>query len=276
MARNTFADVRSTNFMKDGFRKEDDSALKFFIRHKDEFLSDEACGANAMAMRTELARIIADQERSCALARESEEKRRQEAEEKAKKEEERRKEFARKSPDFSAVNMRPVSPITRALLYNGVSQEGAGRRRLARHTIKNAVCEEVLRNVQERQRLQEKEEEQKSTSREEDCLQVQDVSELDMHRASPRTRAFLYNGVSHNGEGRAKYLRERYKKAPEEKFPARYPVSWDLGWRLGDTIKPLDVKKSPFARVTVVEGAFYSRNGIFFPEEDNSRKKLFR
>uniref|UniRef100_A0A183TCU7 MRP-L46 domain-containing protein n=1 Tax=Schistocephalus solidus TaxID=70667 RepID=A0A183TCU7_SCHSO len=152
----------------------------------------------------------------------------------------------------------------------------AFRRKLAKQTIRNAFCEEVLKNVEERRRLQAEEEEQKKLSLEEDCLQVDGVNDLDMYPASPRTRAFLYNGVSQNGEGRAKYLLERYKKAPEEKFPARYPVSWDLGWRLGDTIKPHDVKKSPFARVTVVEGAFYSRNGVFFPDDEDSRKKLFR
>ncbi|VDL96386.1 unnamed protein product [Schistocephalus solidus] len=187
MARNTFADVRSTNFMKDGFRKEDDSALKFFIRHKDEFLSDEACGANALTMRNKLARIIADQERSCALARENEERRRQEAEERAKKEEERRKNYARKSPDFSAVNMRPASPRTRSLLYDGVSQEGAGR---------------------------------------------------------------------------ALYLKTRYEKAPEDKFPKKYQTSWDLGWRLSDKIRTDELRMSKYARRSIIEATFFSRNGM--------------
>ncbi|VDN10881.1 unnamed protein product [Dibothriocephalus latus] len=186
-ARSSVGNVQSTNFMKDGFQREDDSALKFFIQHKDEFLSDEACGPDAIKMRRKLARIIADQERSYALAKEGEERMRRAVEESAKREKERRKNLSRKSPDLSAVNMRPVSP---------------------------------------------------------------------------KTRALLYDGVSHEGEGRALYLNTRYEKAPEDKFPMKYPTSWDLGWHFRDSIQTDEVRSSRFARRSIIETTFFTRTGV--------------
>ncbi|VDK34116.1 unnamed protein product [Dibothriocephalus latus] len=77
----------------------------------------------------------------------------------------------------------------------------AHRRKLARETIRNAFCEEVLRNVQERRRLQAKKEEEKKIL-EEEYLQAETRNDV-MYPVSPRTRALLYHGVSQTGDGRS-------------------------------------------------------------------------
>lgn len=55
----------------------------------------------------------------------------------------------------------------------------------------------------------------------------------EMRAPTPETTQLLYQGFSHEGEGRRHYLKERKMKSPEEKFC--YPVlsSWEYGWRLG-------------------------------------------
>lgn len=56
---------------------------------------------------------------------------------------------------------------------------------------------------------------------------------LEMRRAPPGTLKLLFQGISHDGQGRASYLRERHRQKPEEKF--LYPVlsSWEYGWHIG-------------------------------------------
>ncbi|XP_054550954.1 uncharacterized protein LOC119230461 isoform X2 [Talpa occidentalis] len=55
---------------------------------------------------------------------------------------------------------------------------------------------------------------------------------LEMRKVPPSTLQLLFQGISHDGEGRALYLRERHRQKPEEKFP--YPIlsSWDYGWHV--------------------------------------------
>jgi hypothetical protein len=56
---------------------------------------------------------------------------------------------------------------------------------------------------------------------------------LEMRKVPSSTLKLLFQGISHDGQGRAQYLRKRYQQAPEEKF--RYPIlsSWEYGWNLG-------------------------------------------
>ncbi|XP_045386417.1 uncharacterized protein LOC123623387 [Lemur catta] len=56
---------------------------------------------------------------------------------------------------------------------------------------------------------------------------------LEMRQAPPSTLQLLFQGISHDGQGRALYLRERHRQKPEEKF--RYPIvsSWEYGWHVG-------------------------------------------
>lgn len=56
---------------------------------------------------------------------------------------------------------------------------------------------------------------------------------LGMRQVPPSTLQLLFQGISHDGQGRALYLRERHRQKPEEKF--QYPIlsSWEYGWHVG-------------------------------------------
>ncbi|XP_048347820.1 protein ATP6V1FNB [Sphaerodactylus townsendi] len=84
----------------------------------------------------------------------------------------------------------------------------------------------------------------------------------DMRAPDLEATQLLYQGISHEGKGRKRYLRERNAQSPEEKF--RYPVlsSWEYGWRLGDVVK--DIRTPIHGKSRIVKDTFYFRNGIFY------------
>ncbi|XP_070247714.1 protein SPMIP1 isoform X1 [Myotis yumanensis] len=87
---------------------------------------------------------------------------------------------------------------------------------------------------------------------------------LEMRRVPSSTRQLLFQGLSHDGQGRALYLRERNRKKPAEKF--RYPVlsSWEYGWHVGDAVK--NTRLSIYAKCQPITETFHSKCGVFhFP-----------
>ncbi|XP_054706751.1 protein ATP6V1FNB-like [Uloborus diversus] len=54
-----------------------------------------------------------------------------------------------------------------------------------------------------------------------------------MKPVSAKSRKYLYQGLSHDGEGRAQYLQNRYQDSPEKRY--YYPIcsSWEYGWTYG-------------------------------------------
>lgn len=56
---------------------------------------------------------------------------------------------------------------------------------------------------------------------------------LEMKPVPSSTLQLLFQGISHDGQGRASYLRERNRQKPAEKF--QYPIlsSWEYGWHVG-------------------------------------------
>lgn len=50
------------------------------------------------------------------------------------------------------------------------------------------------------------------------------------------TLKLLFQGISHDGQGRTLYLKERHQLIPEKKY--KYPMvsSWEYGWHVGKTI----------------------------------------
>ncbi|XP_025312379.3 protein ATP6V1FNB [Canis lupus dingo] len=85
-----------------------------------------------------------------------------------------------------------------------------------------------------------------------------------MRRAPPGTLKLLFQGISHDGQGRALYLRERHRQKPEEKF--LYPVlsSWEYGWNIGDVMK--DARAPMYARCQPIMKVFYIKSSVFhFP-----------
>ncbi|VDL92403.1 unnamed protein product [Schistocephalus solidus] len=98
------------------------------------------------------------------------------------------------------------------------------------------------------------------------------MEQLDMRPASPPTRHLLYTGVSSEGLGRTQYLKVRNRQGPDEKFGMKLSSAWNIGWRLSDSISLNDIKKSQFARTSVMQNTVYGLNGIpFSPIEEDRR-----
>jgi hypothetical protein len=71
----------------------------------------------------------------------------------------------------------------------------------------------------------------------------------------------LYRGLSHDGRGRADYLRRRCHQAPpEQRYRDPIVSSFEYGWRFGDVLA--EPRKPTFARSRLVGDTFYARNGI--------------
>ncbi|GAB5568183.1 protein ATP6V1FNB isoform X1 [Prionailurus iriomotensis] len=64
---------------------------------------------------------------------------------------------------------------------------------------------------------------------------------LEMRQVPPSTLQLFFQGLSHDGQGRALYLRERHRQKPEEKF--LYPIlsSWEYGWHVEQDLQPVGI-----------------------------------
>jgi len=82
----------------------------------------------------------------------------------------------------------------------------------------------------------------------------------EMRAVDDKSKAVLYDGFSREGRGRARYLRERHDRAPDDKFT--YPVvsSWEYGWKINDEMGSYG--RPQHARTTTINDTFYTRNGI--------------
>ncbi|XP_036286617.1 protein ATP6V1FNB [Pipistrellus kuhlii] len=85
---------------------------------------------------------------------------------------------------------------------------------------------------------------------------------LEMRPVPLHTLQLLFHGVSHDGQGRASYLRERSRQKPADKF--QYPIlsSWEYGWHLGDVVK--NSRTSIYAKCQSIATTFQSKNGVFY------------
>ncbi|GAB1298617.1 Monoacylglycerol lipase ABHD6 [Apodemus speciosus] len=56
--------------------------------------------------------------------------------------------------------------------------------------------------------------------------------DLEMKPPTPATLKLLFQGISHDGRGRTRYLKERHQVIPEKKY--KYPMvsSWEYGWHV--------------------------------------------
>ncbi|XP_038204611.1 protein ATP6V1FNB [Arvicola amphibius] len=85
--------------------------------------------------------------------------------------------------------------------------------------------------------------------------------DLEMRQPTPATLKLLFQGISHDGQGRTLYLKERNRLIPEKKY--KYPMvsSWEYGWHVGDVMKDYD---SPtHARSQSIAKSFYIKSSIF-------------
>ena len=85
------------------------------------------------------------------------------------------------------------------------------------------------------------------------------LKEFNMKQAEPNIKKQIYHGISHFGEGRALYLKNRSNTLPEEKWKYSQTSSQDYGWRLKDTWKYQSPK---FGRGKVIKDSFYRRTGV--------------
>nr|VZI25433.1 unnamed protein product [Spirometra erinaceieuropaei] len=117
------------HILPDGnFPKEDDVALKFFLKNQDKLLTEEACGPMSKLFKKRLADRAEEDKEYAKIVIEAEQRRKRLEEEYNKKAEEF--EARRRRCDTAGIeqlDMRPASPATRHLLYTGVSSEGLGR-----------------------------------------------------------------------------------------------------------------------------------------------------
>ncbi|KAA0195191.1 hypothetical protein FBUS_06851 [Fasciolopsis buskii] len=155
------------------------------------------------------------------------------------------------------IKQPPVQSGTSAIL----------RKKLERMGVDNSMCSRVIEEAKKRSEERKLAEEQRKKAIVSTATPQYLAEQLDMRPPSPKTKALLYEGISHEGRGRSQYLRSRYKKNPEDKFPHQVPTSWDYGWRLGDSLRADKVKKSRFGRVSIVESTFFTRTGIAFGEQ---------
>ncbi|XP_059581509.1 protein ATP6V1FNB [Alligator mississippiensis] len=56
----------------------------------------------------------------------------------------------------------------------------------------------------------------------------------EMKPVPPDVQALLYQGISHDGQGRWRYLRARAGLSPEDKYDEPITSSFDYGWQLGE------------------------------------------
>ncbi|CAH7349071.1 Gm45521 [Phodopus roborovskii] len=84
---------------------------------------------------------------------------------------------------------------------------------------------------------------------------------LEMRQPTPATLKLLFQGISHDGQGRTLYLKERNRLIPEEKY--KYPIvsSWEYGWHVGDAMKDSNIPAH--ARTHSIANTFYTKKGIF-------------
>ncbi|CAO2637648.1 Protein ATP6V1FNB [Lemmus lemmus] len=85
--------------------------------------------------------------------------------------------------------------------------------------------------------------------------------DLEMRHPTPATLKLLFQGISHDGQGRAQYLKERSRLIPEEKY--KYPIvsSWEYGWHVGDVMK--NYTTQAHARTQPITKSFYIKSSIF-------------
>lgn len=75
-------------------------------------------------------------------------------------------------------------------------------------------------------------------------------------------------GISHNDEGRKKYLKLRTQLAPHEKYYNKVTSSCEYGWNITETAWP---PITDYRICTVISGTRHLRNNGAFKLDDPSR-----
>uniref|UniRef100_A0A0K8SBH0 Sperm microtubule inner protein 1 C-terminal domain-containing protein n=1 Tax=Lygus hesperus TaxID=30085 RepID=A0A0K8SBH0_LYGHE len=86
-----------------------------------------------------------------------------------------------------------------------------------------------------------------------------DLERGTMYPVEPEIMEVLYNGISHNDEGRRRYLYLRNIENPWDKFYEPQGHGMDYGWRIEERAFP---PNKQFATAEVINAEFYRRNGV--------------
>ncbi|KAJ7329306.1 hypothetical protein JRQ81_015480 [Phrynocephalus forsythii] len=84
------------------------------------------------------------------------------------------------------------------------------------------------------------------------------ILETEMRPVPREVRALLYQGISHEDEGRHRYLKARLLSNPEDKYTFPVTTSFNYGWQMGKMAN-LHVAPTPKCRIDT----FYRKNGAF-------------
>ncbi len=93
-----------------------------------------------------------------------------------------------------------------------------------------------------------------------------------MYDQDPTEKSYLYKGISRDKEGRYKYLNERKKYKPDQRYVFPVTSSMEIGWKVyGDDLKlspriasyrdEYTNNPSPYGIKNVVINAFHRTNG---------------
>ncbi|XP_025721342.1 protein SPMIP1 [Callorhinus ursinus] len=80
----------------------------------------------------------------------------------------------------------------------------------------------------------------------------------EMHPVPPATQALLYEGISHDFQGRYRYLNTRKLDMPEMRYLFPITTSFAYGWQLGPP-----VKQELVSRKMCRTESFFRKNGAF-------------
>ncbi|XP_060635661.2 protein SPMIP1 [Anolis sagrei] len=84
------------------------------------------------------------------------------------------------------------------------------------------------------------------------------ILEAEMKPVPREVRALIYQGISHEDEGRHRYLKTRLLLNPEDKYTFPVTTNFNYGWQMGK-MATLHVTPMPKCRID----SFYRKNGAF-------------
>ncbi|XP_044286480.1 protein ATP6V1FNB [Varanus komodoensis] len=84
------------------------------------------------------------------------------------------------------------------------------------------------------------------------------ILEAEMRPAPREVRALLYQGISHENEGRSCYLKTRLLLPPEDKYTFPVTTNFNYGWQMGK-MAGAHVAPTPKTRIE----SFFRKNGAF-------------
>ncbi|XP_061493761.1 protein SPMIP1 [Rhineura floridana] len=88
------------------------------------------------------------------------------------------------------------------------------------------------------------------------------ILEAEMRPAPREVRSLLYQGISHEDEGRHRYLKTRLLLNPEDKYTFPVTTNFNYGWQMGEWPKELQALLRATCRLCRIE-SFFRKNGAF-------------